>query len=112
MTPIVPATEGGIRAFTNAVKRFAAKDKAFAEAVADISGPKGKVTTTIVRQSLDRDIFERSGKLSETGKKIINKAIEELKLPKNATYDDIFVARAEEMKKPVVTYVNLGKCSR
>lgn len=85
----VQAIQSTIRGLSNAVKRFAVKDKKFAEEIV-YSPLKGEISKAL--KQVTKDMFQKNGKLSQSGKNEISSVIKELGLSKSATWDDILLA--------------------
>lgn len=60
--------KSGVQGFANAVKRFAIKDKGFAEELAFIHGIRSDITPNALK-GITKDIFDKGGKLTKNGKK-------------------------------------------
>ncbi len=91
MSGKVAMLESGVRGFTNAVKRFAVKDKKFAEELVYMHGIRSEITPNALKV-ITKDMFDKSGKLTEKGKKEVARVIKDFNLPQKATWDDAFSA--------------------
>ena len=87
----VQALESGAKGFANAVKRFAIKDKAFAEELAFIHNIRSEINPKSLKP-LTRDKFDSAGRMTEEARQQIASEIQELGLPKTATWEDILSA--------------------
>ncbi len=81
MSGKVAMIESGVRGFANAVKRLAVKDKEFAEELVYMHGIRSEITPNALK-GITKDMFSRSGKLTQEGKKEVVRLIKELNLPK------------------------------
>lgn len=87
----VQALESGVQGFANAVKRFAIKDKAFAEELAFIHNIRSEINPKSLKP-LTRDKFDSAGRMTEKARQQLAFEIQELGLPKTATWEDILSA--------------------
>ncbi len=83
----VSMLQSGVRAFANAVKKTAIKDKKFAEELVYMHGIKSEITPKALR-GITKDMFDKGGKLTEKGKNEVTRLIKELNLPENATWEE------------------------
>ena len=107
MSGKVAMIESGVRGFANAVKRLAVKDKKFAEELVFMHGIRSEITPNALK-GITKDMFSRSGKLTQEGKKEVVRLIKELNLPKNATWDEALAA-AKASKEKVKQLIPLTK---
>ena len=113
---VVKALESGVQGFANAVKRFAIKDKAFAEELAFIHNIRSEITPKALRQ-ITKDMFDKAGKMTESGRQEIQEIISSHGLSKNATWEEILQAVAQRKQQmrvklvdiPVVKALNIAK---
>ena len=98
MSGKVTMLESGVRGFANAVKRFAVKDKKFAEELVYMHGIRSEITPNALK-GITKDMFDKAGKLTEKGKKEVTGLMRELNLPKTATWDDALAAMKVSKEK-------------
>ncbi len=102
----ISAIKSGIRGFANAVKRTAVQDRKFAEELVYMHGIRSEITPKSVRV-LTKDMFDKGGKLTQRGTNEITRTLQELNLPQNATWDDIFEAlRHFKVNVPKIQRIN------
>ena len=94
----VAMLKSGVRGFANAVKRLAVKDKKFAEELVFMHGIRSEITPNALK-GITQDMFSKSGKLTQEGKKEVVRLIKELNLPKNATWDEALAAAKASKEK-------------
>ena len=87
----VQALESGAQGFANAVKRFAIKDKAFAEELAFIHNIRSEINPKSLKP-LTKDKFDSAGRMTEKARQQLASEIQALGLPKTATWEDILSA--------------------
>ncbi len=89
----VSILKAGIRGFANAVKKTAVNDKKFAEELVYMHGIRSNITPNALRKSgLTKDLFDKGGKLTQKGQNEVKGIIQDLDLPKNASWYDVFKA--------------------
>ena len=106
---IVTALEATAKGFANAVKRMAIQDKDFAMELAFLHNIRSEITPKALKQ-LTKDMFDKGGKLTESGRQEVERVIQESGLDKNATWDEVlqkiiekkrnFRAKLAEIKLP------------
>lgn len=107
----VQMLESGAKGFANAVKRLAVKDKKFAEELVYMHGIRSEITPNALK-GITKDMFDKSGKLTEKGKKEVKGLMERLNLPKNATWDDALAAvKASKDKSAAAIKLKLNEIS-
>ena len=85
---IVRALFSTNRGFANAVNRYAIRCKDFAEELVFNQGIRDKITPKALKE-LAGDYYDKSGRLTEIGKKELLSMIQRFSLPKNATWDQL-----------------------
>ena len=87
----VSMLESGVRGFANAVRRAAVKDKKLAEELVYMHGIRGEITPNALK-GITKDMFNKSGKLTESGRNEVAHVMKEYNLPQTATWDDALAA--------------------
>ena len=106
---MVVALEATAKGFANAVKRLAIQDKDFAMELAFLHNIRSEITPKALKQ-LTKDMFDKGGKLTESGRQELERVIQDSGLGKNASWDEVlqkvvekkrnFRAKLAEIKMP------------
>ncbi|MBO6088037.1 hypothetical protein J6P92_06830 [bacterium] len=118
---MVVALEATAKGFANAVKRLAIQDKDFAMELAFLHNIRSEITPKALKQ-LTKDMFDKGGKLTESGRQELERVIQESGLSKNATWDEVlqkvvekkrnFRAKLAEIKMPKVLEGKMKEISK
>ena len=94
---MVVALEATAKGFANAVKRMAIQDKDFAMELAFLHNIRSEITPKALKQ-LTKDMFDKGGKLTESGRQELERVIQESGLGKNATWDEVLQKVVEKKR--------------
>lgn len=114
----VLALEATAKGFANAVKRLAVKDKDFAMELAFLHNIRSEITPKALKQ-ITKDMFDKGGRLTESGRQEVSRVIQDSGLAKNATWDEVlqavverkraFQAKLAEIKLPKLEFTKINK---
>jgi len=79
------------RGFANAVNRQAVKSKEFAEELVFKHGIRGEITPKAL-EGITKDFYDKSGRLTEQGRKEIQEVLRNTGLTEKATWDEVLQA--------------------
>ena len=94
----VAAMEATAKGFANAVKRMAIQDKDFAMELAFLHNIRSEITPKALKQ-LTKDMFDKGGRLTESGRQELERVIQESGLSKNATWDEVIQRMVEKKRQ-------------